>query len=271
MPETIKQLQRRIDELEREFHERHDPKVRKELDRLTEELATLRVRRALDAKEKALVREIRSKIISKTYGEIDILALLILLREQSNRGSAAREFADFIAHRERKQGTIYEYLVDGSKQVSRALNKQASGRPEFRSVYTATDLKESLNQALSIIGVATVDSFETNDILLCIMCLLQDVRIVYKKAVILLQLYWTTNHIHLYGLVPIGNKFVSFPILAVPNHHNNCLKEFEHTLAKSVPVRERQHEELRVLNNVISARCQNGHLTLFQGDPLSKP
>jgi hypothetical protein len=268
MPQTIK-LQQRIDELEREFHDKHDPKVRKELDRLTEELARLKGHRGLDAKEKALVKEIRSKIIRRNYDEIDILALLILLRRYSSMRAATYEFANFVAHRERNRGSIYDYLIDGKNQVLRAL-KKPPGRPEFRSVYTATDLKESLNEALSIIGVAHVDSFETNDILLCIICLLQDVRIIDKNDVIVLQISWTANHIDLHGVVLIGDKFVSFPVLAVPNHHGNRLKGFEHTVAKSVVVRGRKHEEVRVLKNVISARCHNGDLTVFQGDPLAR-
>jgi hypothetical protein len=272
MPESVKQqLQQRIDELEREFYETHDSKVRKELERLSQELARLEVEHAVDSKEKALVKEIRSKIIRKKYAETDILGLLILLRRYSSEGLATFEFANFVAHRERDRGTIYNYLVDGRKQVYRALNKQATGRPEFRSVYSSIDLKDSLNQGLSMIGVANVDSLETNDILLCIMCLLQDVRIVLKKGVVgVLQLGCTDKHIQLYGSTPIGNKFVAFPVLAVPNLQNDRLAQFEHTVAKSVRVHGRQPDEYRVLNNVISARCHNGILTLFQGDPLSR-
>ena len=108
----------------------------------------------------------------------------------------------------------------------------------FGSVYSSTDLKNSLNHALSVIGAANVDSYETNDILLCIMCLLQDVRIVKKNVVIgVLQLCCTEKYIQLYGQAPIENKFVSFPVLHVPNRHNERLKEFSHTVAKSVRVR----------------------------------
>jgi hypothetical protein len=276
MPESIKELQLRIDELEREFHETQDSRVRKELERLSQELARLKVDQAVDSKEKALVKEIRSKIIRNKYDETDILGLLILLREHSSLGSATREFADFVAHREKSKGTIHNYLVDGIEKVHRVLNKQldkqAMDRPlGFGSVYSSTDLKDSLNHVLSMIGVANVDSYETNDILLCIMCLLQDVRIVQRNVVIgVLELCYTERHIQLYGRSPIGKKFVTFPVLAVPNQQNERLKEFEHTIAKSVRIRGRQHEEFRVLNNVISARCHNGCLTLFQGDPLSK-
>jgi hypothetical protein len=277
MPETIKQLQRRIGELEREFHERHDSKVRKELERLSQEMARLKVEQAGDSKEKALVKEIRSKIIRKQYDEIDILGLLILLRRYSSAGSATYEFANFIAHRERTEGVVYEYLLDGTEQVNRALNNQPTrdSGPKFGSVFSSDDLKDSLNQAFSMIGIATVDDFETNDILLCIMCLLQDVRIVHrqnKRVIGVLALNYSDKHIQLYGTVPnIGKKKVTvgFPVLHVPNLQNDRLKEFEHTVAKSAPVRGRQQEEFSTLHNVISARCHNGHLTLFQGDPLA--
>jgi hypothetical protein len=44
-----------------------------------------------------------------------------------------------------------------------------------------------------MIGVAPVDSFEANEILLCIMCLLQDVRMVSREKVVIgrLQLIGT--------------------------------------------------------------------------------
>jgi hypothetical protein len=159
--------------------------------------------------------------------------------------------------------------VEGTKQFYLALKKQATGRPPSRSVYSSADLKDSFNRALSMIGVANVDSFEANDILLCIMCLLQDVRIVSREKVVigLLQLIGTEKYIQLYGRVPIGDKFAGFPVLAVPTRQN--LKEFEHTVAKSVRVRGRQ-QDILVLNNVISARCHNGDLTLFQGDPITR-
>jgi hypothetical protein len=276
MRESIKHLQRRLDELEREFHETQDLRVRNELERLRKELAKLKLQQPVDGKHRALVKEIRSKIIRKKYDETDILGLLILLREYSSKGSATYEFANFAAHREKDRGRIYNYLVDGRKQVHRALNNQLSkqemDRPlGFGSVYSSTDLKDSLNDALSMIGVATVDSYETDNILLCIMCLLQDVRIVQGKVVIgVLDLCYTARHIQLYANSPIADKFVSFPVLHVPNRHNERLKEFSHTLAKSVRIRGRQHEEFRVLKNIISARCHKDHLALFQGDPLSR-
>ena len=221
-------------------------------------------------KEKALVKEIRSEIIRKQYDEIDILGLLILLRRYSSAGSATYEFANFVAHRERDRGVINDYLVKGIEEVSLALKaKPPPGGPKYGSVYSFHDLKDSLNQALSMIGIATVDSLETNDILLCIMCLLQGVRIVSKKKGVIgkLQLLCSGNHIQLYGSAPFENIFISFPVLHVPNLQNNRLNEFEHT--KSVRGPGRQNWECRVFNNVISARCHNGNLTLFQGDPLA--
>jgi hypothetical protein len=273
MPETIKQLQRRIDALETEYRETRDPTAKKEFERLTTELAKLELEQAVDSKERALVKNIRLKMIRKEYDENDISQLLILLRRYSSRGSATREFADFIAHRERTQGVVYEYLLDGTKQINRGLNKQSPNDPlpKFGSVFSSDDLKDSLNQALSMIGIATVDHFETNGILLCIMCLLQEVRIVSRKkkdVIGVLNLIWSDTHIQLYGSTPLGNKFLAFPVLAVPNLHNNRLKEFEHTVAKNFP--GRQHNVTRILSNVISARCHNGALTLFQGDPLPR-
>jgi hypothetical protein len=125
VPDTIKQLQlqRRMDALETEYHDKRDPKVKKEFERLSTELARLKVNQVVDSKEKALVKEIRGKIIRKKYDEIDILGLLVLLRGYSSEGSATFEFANFVAHRERDRGAIYDYLVEGTKQFYLALKK----------------------------------------------------------------------------------------------------------------------------------------------------
>jgi hypothetical protein len=55
MPDTIKQLQlqRRMDALETEYHDKRDPKVKKEFERLSTELARLKVNQVVDSKEKA--------------------------------------------------------------------------------------------------------------------------------------------------------------------------------------------------------------------------
>lgn len=275
MADSIQQLQQRIDALETEYRETRDPTAKKEFERLTTELANLKLEQAVDSKERALVKDIRLKIIRKEYDENDISQLLILLRRYSSRGSATREFADFIAHRERTEGVVYEYLLDGTKQVNRALEKQPTRDPgpKFGSVFSSDDLKDSLNQVLSMMGIATLDDFDTNDILLCIMCLLQDVRIVQgqnKRVIGVFGLNYSDKYIQLYGTVPnIGTKKVGvgFPVLHVPNLQYERLSGFSHELAKA-PKNDRLdgrgYWECRTLINLVRARCYNGRLTLFE-------
>ena len=86
MADSIQQLQQRIDALETEYRETRDPTAKKEFERLTTELANLKIEQAVDSKERALVKDIRLKIIRKEYDENDISQLLILLRRYSGRG-----------------------------------------------------------------------------------------------------------------------------------------------------------------------------------------
>jgi hypothetical protein len=58
----------------------------------------------MDSKEKFLVDEPCRRITQQTFHERDVLAPLILLREHSTAESPVREFADFIAHREKDRG-----------------------------------------------------------------------------------------------------------------------------------------------------------------------
>jgi hypothetical protein len=170
---------------------------------------------------------------------------------------------------------VYEYLLDGTKQVNRALSKQPTRDPgpKFGSVFSSDDLKNSLNQVLSMIGIATVDDFDTNDILLCIMCLLQDARIVQgqnKRVIGVLGLNYSDKYIQLYGTVPnLGKKKVGvgFPVLHVPNLQYERLRGFSHELGKP-PKNDRLggrgYWECRTLINLVRVRCYKGRLTLFE-------
>jgi hypothetical protein len=65
----------------------------------------------MDAKEATLIKHYHEKLNTLTFNEKDIYALLILLRAHSQLGSPVFEFANFVAHRERDRGHIYDYLL----------------------------------------------------------------------------------------------------------------------------------------------------------------
>ena len=171
-----------------------------------------------DEKEKWLIAQVRDAITCGTYSERDVLCLLILLRRHAAPRSAAREFGDFVAHREKDRGILREYL----HRVQEAFHSPPNLVPQIKlPVFSVTDVTSSINQVLAAFGLPPFEAETGNQIAVCIISLLQEVRIdtPQKSPVDYLAVAISTSHIALMGrsTVTAGHVF-SFPLLVAENH-----------------------------------------------------
>ena len=178
----------------------------------------------MDIKEKQLLDTFYSKIIDRNFDEKDIYALLIMLRQHANKKSPVYEFANFIAHRERDKGYIKEYLettkykLDNLGKINTIL--------EIRPIFTIKEIEKSFNDVFVKIGKQPTSSDIMNDILLCIIMLLQDIKILDKKGRTFGKLIIgiSKTKVFLHGKVKIivqQNKeiYAIFPALEANNHY----------------------------------------------------
>lgn len=174
-----------------------------------------------DNKELLLASRLVSLVQNGQYSELDIHSLLVLLREHSRRDTALHEFANFVAHRQKDRGKIHQYLVS-TKDMLDNLGKKP-GVIEIAPVYTAQELLESINEVLTSLNLQTLPPSCSDELLTCVMCLLQSIRLVHHGAEVgKLLLGATQSELQLLCLTNVQNKAdVVFPALIVPNRYVN--------------------------------------------------
>lgn len=130
----------------------------------------------MDPKEELLVSNLYRRITAYKFHECDVLALLSLLRPHSTKKSPVHEFSDFVAHREKDRGALKTYIDNAIKLCDAMVNKTAM-RLEVGAVHSADSFRDSLNETLAKFKLPPLALHVTNDILACVMSLLQDVRV----------------------------------------------------------------------------------------------
>ncbi len=174
----------------------------------------------MDAKERWIIEKLHAKIIQGTYDEIDILAFLITLRESVRKGSLIREFGDFIAHRSRDRGILKEYLERLRHLLQNPMKSNSS--IEEVAVYSVYDIQRSLNDLLASIGLSPFGEEIANQVTVCLISLLQFVKVRTKAAssVNSLVIGISSDFIALLGQghVPAGHV-IAFPMLVARNNY----------------------------------------------------
>lgn len=205
----------------------------------------------MDAKEKALVGDLYGRVVDRTFHERDVLALLILLREHAAKASPVRELSDFVAHREKDRGSLKAY-VHHVVAYGEALVKRTPAQLKIDVVHSGDAFCQSLNLVLQEFGLSPLARDATDDILTCVMSLLQDVRLFHDKTEIgRLGLGRFKKELWLWGAVvmPPKNVQVVFPALIVPNKY-----------CSSGDVKQRGS-----FPGLVEARCTKGRLRLYVG------
>ena len=141
----------------------------------------------MDAKERWLIEQLHTAILSGSFTERDVLALLITLRNHllplrnhREQDKLVLEFGDFVAHREKDRGILQRYL----HSVQSALRGElaANGEPSSFTVLSFESVRNSFNKVFRSLELPELDAELANQITVCIISLLQSVEIRATRA-----------------------------------------------------------------------------------------
>ena len=206
----------------------------------------------MDTKEELLVGDLYRRIKAYEFHECDVLAFLILLRPHSAANSPVRELSDFVAHREKDRGALKTYVHHVLTYCNAVVAKRAA-QVQIGAVHSAAAFRDSLNATLAKFKLTPLDSDVTNDLLACVMSLLQDVRLFHNGVEIgRLGLGRLKKELWLLGAITMpGPKKIPviFPALIVPNSYCSSGEE----------------KKLGAFSGLVEARCTKGRLRLYVG------
>jgi hypothetical protein len=177
----------------------------------------------MDPKERWLLEGMRAKLDSGSFTERDILSLLILLRRHASSEPVVKEFGDFIAHRDKDKGILKDYLSRVQKLL-KGSKEEALSLP----IFTEKEIHLSFNKVLSKIGLTEINSELANQITVCIITLLQSVKVETKleNQIIGFSVAMSSHQIALcgHGTLVAGHR-ITFPLItAINNGYEESLK-----------------------------------------------
>lgn len=203
----------------------------------------------MDAKEVRLVSDLYARVSKATFHERDVLALLILLRPRAAEHSPTRELSDFIAHREKDRGALKAYVKHIVDYLDAGFTNR-SATLKIDVVHTRDAFRGSLNKTLSEHKLPPLTRESADDVLACVMSLLQDVRLFDRRTEIgRLGLVRLGKDLHLAAQVVAQPQRIPLiaPALIVPNMYCATVKG----------------GGLGPFGGLVEARCTNGRLRLY--------
>jgi hypothetical protein len=186
----------------------------------------------MDKKEKQMIEYYYNKFSTNIFDEKDVFAFLILVRYQAKDIRCLRELGDFIAHRDKDKGFIKTYL-EKTKEILDNLGK-VNAILKIEPVFSFKEIKNGINRILLNNGFGKLTDETINHIILCIISILQDVKLTEKnKEIGKLFFGISSKRIELMGQIQIVQDGVEkakavFPALSTKNIYYEMKKQDEY-------------------------------------------
>lgn len=213
----------------------------------------------MDKKSVDLIRQIHRKIISRTFDEVDVCALLILVREESNvnkdylkvkwENGFLHEVCDFIAHRNRNKGFVFEEAKLTYKHCTTTgifHLETTSKRQVLSGMFEDVIIKE-INQIFQKLSLDPIPLICESEIILCIISLLQFAKIETDDKKVSGYLYTIICNDGVYLLNDIYEAGFSAIILSVEDERYCGLVEADLHLNNKCFSVERVGRELKIV------------------------
>ena len=176
----------------------------------------------MDKKEQQLVGYYYERFSNKSFDEKDIYAFLSLVQNSAEDNKVIHALSDFIINREKNSGYVKEYL-DQCKQIISGISKEKATK-KIEDIFSFKEIRNGFNSLFVSYGFEKLAVDRINDIILCMISLLQSVKLVsgsLNKEVGFLSFAVSSKEIFLMGNMKILNKGryipVTFQVLSVQN------------------------------------------------------
>lgn len=134
----------------------------------------------MDSKAKSILSDFHDKLISKTFDEMIIFSLLILLRDYYKADKVIVGLSDFIAHREKDRGEVHKYLAKMRSEMIKATQDKGYNF-SVGLVYTEKQITDAINKVFSEHGMTIIDTESGSGLVLCIISLFQNIELLHGK------------------------------------------------------------------------------------------
>ncbi|MGF6953756.1 hypothetical protein QF028_006261 [Neobacillus sp. B4I6] len=184
----------------------------------------------MDRKERTLINYYYEKLLDNRLDEKDAYAFLILLSNKSNGNSCLQELAGFVVSRGTKPGVVTEYLCETRNKFANLAKMNTALKIE--EVFSFREIKNGINQVLVDFQLKGISNEQVNDIIVCVISILQHVKITENGREIG-QLFFAiaSKQVMLMAEVEIvqnggGKKTnVVFPVLTAKNNYATIKKQ----------------------------------------------
>ncbi|CAM3250605.1 hypothetical protein FITA111629_12745 [Filibacter tadaridae] len=178
----------------------------------------------MDKKEQQLFAYYYTKFADRNFDEKDLYSFMMLVREEAQDNENIKELGNFIAQRENSTGYVNQYL-DECKQIISQLGSGVKTK-KIEDIFSFKEIRNGFNTLFLKNGFDKLSSEIINDFILCIISLLQDVKLVsgnLNKVVGHLSFAVSSKEIFLMGNMRTLNKGryipVTFQILSAENRY----------------------------------------------------
>lgn len=173
-------------------------------------------------KKQQLIEYYYNQFSNRSFDEKDLLSFLMLIREDTGNHKVVKGIADFIVLRENCTGYVKDYL-DDCQQIITNLEK-ATRRKKIEPLFSFKEIRNGFNGLFVELGFEKLPAEIINDFILCIISLLQSVKLVsgsLNKEVGHLSFAAASKEVFLMGNMKTLSKGrfipVTFPVLSVKN------------------------------------------------------
>lgn len=186
----------------------------------------------MDQKELQMMNYYYDKFTNKNFDEKDLYSFLMLVKEHVKNNQMMNDLIDFIVHREKSDGYAKTYL-ENCKEIINHLGK-TKVRQKIDPLFSFKEIRTGFNALFQQFGLEKLPIDTINDFMLCIISLLQNVKIVsgsLHKEIGYLSFAASSKELILMGnlLVRTEGRMmpITFPVLTVQNHYEKITPQDE--------------------------------------------
>lgn len=177
----------------------------------------------MDHKEKQLFAYYYKQFAERSFDEKDVLAFLLFTKKYAEANKVLNELGQFLVQREQMTGYVKSYF-DHCQEIIQNLGK--GKKEKIENLFSFKEIRNHFNAFFVEQGLDKLSPDVINDIMLCLIALLQDVKLISRttnKKVGHLSFAASSKELFLMGNMRVLHKGrfipITFPVLTARNSY----------------------------------------------------